>query len=642
MTSPTTVLHISDPQFGGKHRFGDSKLDFETLAESLIVDLEKLARGEYNLHPDLIIVSGDLAEQGAPSEFDKAFNFLTELSNFLKIDRRRIVVIPGNHDLNRQASISYFSSCRSKECEPEEPYWPKWDNYAESFNRFYEGIEDINFTDKEPWTLFRIPELRVVVAGLNSTMKEWHEGNHFGYLGEKQLNWFARELSPCRDKGWLRLGTVHHNLASSDGKNLQDADKLARVLSPYLNAIFHGHIHNGELKWLARNVPIISAGSTAVAVEARPEEVPNQYQILRFSRGHLVRYARHYVPDQGRWVGDTRLSNSGNEWRENINVEFHDVKKLALHGEVEPPGTRLILPGLGPELPPCSKVAWSPDWSRLATGHSDGSLYLWKSSTGHKERLLAAGEEDIQSLSISPDSRLLASGANDGTVHAWDIKTGNLKHTSQHKSRILDVTILPRERLAITRAGTCEIEIRNLNNTEIQSIHIAAHHGITISVITFGISGQHIAAGLEDRTIQILNLGTGEIIHVPDRCKEQITSLTFDSQDRFLACGLKDGNVRIYNTKDGSLECDFDTGRNVSDLTFSPNGKHLAAVSNSGISVRSVKKNFCKFHLRDGWPATPAASFSPDGLYLASASVYHIQTWNLTLKSIDPQDTDGI
>ena len=75
-----------------------------------------------------------------------------------------------------------------------------------------------------------MPELRVVVAGQNSTMAESHrDDDHYGWVGEHQLKWFADRLAGYRAKGWLRLAAVHHNVvrgAVLDEENLRDADDL--------------------------------------------------------------------------------------------------------------------------------------------------------------------------------------------------------------------------------------------------------------------------------------------------------------------------------------------------------------------------------------------------------------------------------
>ena len=59
------VLHLSDLQFGRFHRFGalGAGADFDSLFGVLRDDLKALEK-EFELRPDLVIVTGDLAELG--------------------------------------------------------------------------------------------------------------------------------------------------------------------------------------------------------------------------------------------------------------------------------------------------------------------------------------------------------------------------------------------------------------------------------------------------------------------------------------------------------------------------------------------------------------------------------------------------
>ncbi|MCP4698761.1 MAG: hypothetical protein GY862_18205, partial [Gammaproteobacteria bacterium] len=67
--------------------------------------------------------------------------------------------------------------------------------------------QDIRFTEETPWTFFEIPDLRIAVAGLNSTMRESHrEEDHYGEVGKTQLQWFAERLEEYKRRGWFRIG----------------------------------------------------------------------------------------------------------------------------------------------------------------------------------------------------------------------------------------------------------------------------------------------------------------------------------------------------------------------------------------------------------------------------------------------------
>jgi uncharacterized protein YjbI with pentapeptide repeats len=84
-------------------------------------------------------------------------------------------------------------------------------------------------------------------------------------------------------------------------------------------------------------VPILSTGSAAVTAEARPEEVPNQYQVLRLHPDRIERYTRCYDPRDKRWIGDNRGSEHGDRWFTDISVSFDAVTSLAPAAFTMPP-----------------------------------------------------------------------------------------------------------------------------------------------------------------------------------------------------------------------------------------------------------------------------------------------------------------
>src|SRR3954471_21103536 len=98
MLENLTVLHVSDLQFGRNHRFGclgygETDLSFDTLFERLRLDLELLAKD--GIHPQLVVVSGDIAELGKKEEFADGSEFLKKLSEYLKVPRQQVIVVPG-------------------------------------------------------------------------------------------------------------------------------------------------------------------------------------------------------------------------------------------------------------------------------------------------------------------------------------------------------------------------------------------------------------------------------------------------------------------------------------------------------------------------------------------------------------------
>jgi 3',5'-cyclic AMP phosphodiesterase CpdA len=334
MPRPITLLHVSDIRFGRNHCFGSLALSsddtFDTLLARLRDDLHSLER-EHKLRPDMLVLSGDLAERGFPTEFDNVLQFVEGLTEQLQLPRNQVVLIPGNHDINHKACEAYFNHCEANEGEPKAPFWPKWHHYVQFFDRFYRDYPDITFTENKPWTMFPMPEIKLVVAGLNSTIRESHrDTDHFGYLSEAQLRWFADKLAPYKQEGWFSIAVLHHNIRHgpvADDENLRDADALQRVLGPAINLILHGHTYDGKLDWLPPKIPILATGSAAVIQQVGPEEISNQYQIVQIWSNRFKRWARTYGSTNKRWGGDLRASKEGDTWwDEREKVPFDRVE----------------------------------------------------------------------------------------------------------------------------------------------------------------------------------------------------------------------------------------------------------------------------------------------------------------------------
>lgn len=236
-----SVLHIGGPRFGRGLPEPGEPFTPEDMQARIWADLTGLYdRGA--ARPDLMVVSGDLTESGSLGQFGKATRFLTDLRLLLGLEPQRLVIVPGPRDVNKALSSAYFLTCEAEDEHPAPPYWPKWKHFAGLFGELYQGLDDRVFDGTQPWTLFEIPELRVVVAGLNSTMAMSHlEKDAHGLVGEGQAAWFTERLRTHEQDGWLRLGAIAH-----DPGDLRDAASFSRLLGHRLNLLLQGAGQAGE------------------------------------------------------------------------------------------------------------------------------------------------------------------------------------------------------------------------------------------------------------------------------------------------------------------------------------------------------------------------------------------------------------
>ena len=308
-----TVLQISDMQYGENHRFVGSGL-----ADSLLRDLAEL-RNSHGIWPNLVVIAGDLTENAIDDEYKMVYDFLVSLRDGLKLATERIVVVPGNHDVNRTLCKGYFISQSGRRKEPAPPYWPKWEPYADFHRRFY----GTDFPKDEPWMYVELPGLLpgigVAVAGLNSTIADSHLAkDRHGWLGDDQLRFFEDRMRRASERGWLRLGVMHHNLIRGTGHDdayIHDFERFEALLARHLDLVLHGHTHNTRVQHFgASALPVLGSGSVGVTTERRPPEVPNQYQLVQYTDGQIRVWARRYDADRQEWVGDTSISENRNDW----------------------------------------------------------------------------------------------------------------------------------------------------------------------------------------------------------------------------------------------------------------------------------------------------------------------------------------
>ncbi|WP_250285486.1 pentapeptide repeat-containing protein [Frankia sp. CiP1_Cm_nod2] len=232
-----TVLHLP------RLRMGRTDMDVARFADLLATEVEETAAG-WGDYPDLVVATGNIAEHGRRSEYEQAVDLFDTLLNRWGLGRSRLAVVPGDRDVNRAACRSYFDSCEADEEEPAVPYWPKWRHFERMFTSFYGPGPAATFAVGQEWTLFPLEDLKIVVAGLNSTIGISHrDGEQQGRIGAAQAHWFAERLADYQRRGWLRIAAVHHNLdlaTSSSPEVAVDAAAVLGELSPRLNLLLAG------------------------------------------------------------------------------------------------------------------------------------------------------------------------------------------------------------------------------------------------------------------------------------------------------------------------------------------------------------------------------------------------------------------
>ncbi|WP_322762120.1 TIR domain-containing protein, partial [Frankia sp. Cr2] len=311
-----TVLHLAAPRIPRRDPNGGRSAG-EDLQARIWGDVTRLVHAGAP-QPDLLVITGDVTRSGHLREFEEALTFLAGLRALLSLEPHRLVLVPGSHDVNHAACRAYFADRDADDMEPTPPYWPKWRHFARFFREVYQGIEGPLFEADQPWSLFHVADLDVVVAGLNSTMADSHrEIDHYGYLGDPQATSFANQLRPFEREGLLRIGAVYHPPRPTGGgpvdeaSVLRDTAALDRLVAARLNLLLPGLRAGGqgESSVLHSGLPV------------PPAPAPGRLQLLTLDPDGLTRWTDDDGPDHTRAGHAAGVEKLRRRWQ-SVGVTF--------------------------------------------------------------------------------------------------------------------------------------------------------------------------------------------------------------------------------------------------------------------------------------------------------------------------------
>lgn len=275
MNKPVSILHISDFHKRTKDKY-------KNLLASLKTDCNKYVR-EYGIpKPNVIIVSGDLVQGGTTEEikeqYEASLEFLIDLTNdFLDGDRKRVIIVPGNHDVDWNITTQSMEVLKPgrKKVEKEaynrivkqshsgdtslfrwswndqkvymikdgSKYTKRFASFREFFNKFYEGFYEYPEDEDYQYTFFDIPDLGVSFLGLNSCYNNDHL-NRSGTINSVCVTNASSEIERRVQSGQLVIGVWHHHtIGTPFEENYLDYTILDTLVGYGIQLSLHGHQH---------------------------------------------------------------------------------------------------------------------------------------------------------------------------------------------------------------------------------------------------------------------------------------------------------------------------------------------------------------------------------------------------------------
>jgi formylglycine-generating enzyme required for sulfatase activity/predicted phosphodiesterase len=270
-----TWLHISDLHLPEKVSGNEYLSNSKTIAHR---ELCNWIRAE-KVKPDLIFFTGDFAHKGQHAVLKEstgkpslATTFFDDLRKAANLDRERLFIVPGNHDVSREAMIKkklkrsldtkdeytqYFTTCGNlKAGYPHIAQGLKC--FSTWYNNYFKGIRE-EYPQKTTCSLqtLSIKGHKISILLLNSTMFCFDSDTDSGKLviGKDLLD-TALHSNGKVDMPELTLALVHHPLSYL---SWIEKRTVTASLIPKTDLLLLGHNHETGVDW--NDYPVIASGS---------------------------------------------------------------------------------------------------------------------------------------------------------------------------------------------------------------------------------------------------------------------------------------------------------------------------------------------------------------------------------------------
>ena len=231
-----------------------------------------------------------------------------------------------------------------------------------------------------------------------------------------------------------------------------------------------------------------------------------------------------------------------------------------------------------------SNVVFNADGTLLASGSKDNTVRIWDAQTGELQKTLKGHTSKVFSVVFSSDGKTLASGSADNTIRLWDVETGTLHKTlnliefteeDTDTEMGMEMVFSPDGNTLATWAWGWDIPIR-LWDTQTGALQktLKGQERDFVKDMAFSPDGNTLASAMDNRTIRLWNIQTGERPRILTGHKHFVSSVAFSPDGKTLASGSYDTTLRVWDAQTGAIQKTLTGYMNeILSVAFSPDGK---------------------------------------------------------------------
>ena len=254
------IIHISDLHVSIHETLKGESIDCNSIlttdklnksVNNFIDEFCKTINEKFLGYELILLISGDITDRSIIEEFESATFIINEIITKLKIGKKNLLIVPGDHDINREkCRKAHEDGNRGDNSKLSFEYFDeKYENFKSFYDNLYESV--ITFDSKK--TIVNHVELldeKLVLIGLNSNYKIDYDGGN-GFFNIEQLESELENINANYSEH-SKIAVFHHNIFASYENKMKGQwddehnNRLAvfRVFEKYsINCLFYGNEH---------------------------------------------------------------------------------------------------------------------------------------------------------------------------------------------------------------------------------------------------------------------------------------------------------------------------------------------------------------------------------------------------------------